>query len=384
MSNPSPSFGRQLLYTVTILLSLIVIATIIGEAVVRVKFADIYTKPPLVPPYDTAEKDDYFGWVMRPNYTWTGDMKDANHEPYPVSIHYDENGFKAFGDPASTKPKLLFLGDSYTASIEASNERTFYNIIADSLGVEVFAYGHAGYGTLQEYLMLDKWVDKIKPDLVVWETCSNDFIDNYPQLEIACGYKVGQRRPYLDRDGTIFYRRPLNLWQRLKEPIWFYRWLNDRWDMVKFNATKQEKKSGEYYIANEKREYRPFNEAVKRTEKIVSMIRKRLPKGTKLIAFSADTYEPQVGEMKRIFEENGFPFLEDPAQGLEAMEVEQKIALKAVDHYHWNEKGQAVIAAGLLPHLKETLGVNPQIPSDSTALNPRTVIPEGNKTQSSQ
>ncbi len=355
MSNPPLSFGRKLLFSFTAILVLLAIVVIIGEVIVRVKFAEQYKKNPLMPPYDTAEKDDYLGWKMKPGYTWSGEMLDANKQPYNINIRYDQNGFKAFGDTAAAQPKVLFLGDSYTASIEASNERTFYNILADSLDFEVFAYGHAGYSTLQEYMVLDKWVDTIKPDLVVWETCSNDFIDNYAQLEIVCGYKVGQRRPYLDRDGSIFYRRPLNMWQRLKEPIWFFRWMNDRWDGVKQNATKQENRVGEYYIATEKRNFPPYDEAVRRTERIVAMIRERLPASTKLIAFSADIYEPQMSEMKRIFEANGAAFYEDPARRLEETQLQQNIALKAIDNCHWNENGQAVIAAGLLPHLREIL-----------------------------
>ncbi len=356
MSKPSPSFGRQLLYSITFLMLLMLVVTIVGEVLVRVShFKEEYKKSSLYPPYDTAEKDDYLGWKMTPGYTYTGDMKDATNQPYQISIHFDENGFKAFGDTASTRPKVFFLGDSFTASIEASNENTFYNILADSLGFEAFAYGHAGYGTLQEYMVLDKWVDIIKPDLVVWQTCSNDFMDNYAQLEIASGYKVGLRRPYLDRDGSIFYRRPLNLWQRLKEPIWFFRWLNDRWDGLKIKATKQEKLRGEYFIAMKNRKYRPYDEAVKRTEKIVAMIRKRLPEKTKLVAFHADIEEPQGSEFKRIFEASGALFFKEPARLIEDTQLETKVSLKASDNCHWNEKGQAVIAKALLPHLKEVL-----------------------------
>ena len=366
------TFGRKLLLSITTLLLLLLLVVIIGEVLVRVSsYKTKYKKNPLNPPYDTAEKDDYLGWKMTPGYTYTGEMKDVNNQPYQISIHYDQNGFKAFGDTASTRPKVLFLGDSFTASIEASNENTFYNILADSLGFEVFAYGHAGYSTLQEYMVLDKWVDKIKPDLVVWETCSNDFIDNYAQLEIACGYKVGLRRPYLDRDGSIFYRRPLSFWQRLEEPIWFFRWIDERLDGVKKNATKQEKRVGEYYIATDNRKYKPYDEAVRRTERIVAMIRKRLPKNTKLVAFSADTYEPQMGEMKRIFEANDAEFYEDPAQLLEKTMFEQKLPLKAVDNCHWSEPGQAVIAQGLLPHLKEVLSFEFRVSSDSLTQNPK-------------
>ena len=347
MSKPPLSSGRKALYSIITLVFVLAIILLVGEAAMRV----FSKKNQLNPPYDTALDDDYLGWKMKPGYAWSGEMRDANKQPYNISIRYDENGFKAFGDTASARPKVLFLGDSYTASIEASNENTFYNLLADSLGFEAFAYGHAGYSTLQEYMVLDKWVDRIQPDVVVWETCSNDFIDNYAPLEIVCGYKVGQRRPYLDRDGSVFYQLPKSWWQRLK----FASWLKDRWDGVKQNLFKQEKRVGEYYIATDKRNFPPFDESVERTEQIVAMIRKRLPESTKLVAFSADIYEPQMGEMKRIFEANGATFLEEPARLLEVTQLEQKIALKAIDNCHWNESGQAVIAAGLLPHLKQIL-----------------------------
>lgn len=366
MSKPPLSSGRKALYSIIILVFVLLIVFLVGELAIRL----VTKENKLNPPYDTAQKDDYLGWKMTPGYSYQGEMLDVTRQPYPINIRYDQNGFKAFGDTLSKKPKVLFLGDSYTASIEASNEHTFYNILADSLGFEAFAYGHAGFGTLQEYMVLDKWVDRIKPDLVVWETCSNDFIDNYAPLEIACGYKVGQRRPYLDSDGSIFYEVPKSWWQRLL----FAAWLKKRWDGVQQNLLKQENRVGEYYIATDKRNYPLFDESVRRTEQIVAMVKQRLPEGTKLVAFSADIYEPQMGEMKRIFEANGAAFYEDPARLLEQMMLEQKLPLKAVDNCHWSEQGQAVIAQGL----KEVLSFELRVSRDSSTQNSQL------KTQNSQ
>lgn len=348
------------MYSIIILVFVLSIVFLVGELAMRV----LAKEEKLNPPYDTAEKDDYLGWKMKPGYTYEGEMLDVNRQPYQISLRYDQNGFKAFGDTASTRPKVLFLGDSYTASIEASNEQTFYNILADSLGFEVFAYGHAGFGTLQEYMVLDKWLDRIRPDLVVWETCSNDFIDNHAPLEIACGYKVGQRRPYLAEDGSIYYALAKSWWQRSL----FLTWLKGRWDGVKQNLFKQEVHVGEYYIATQKRDYPPFDESVKTTERIVAMIRKRLSEYSefsKLVAFSADIYEPQMGEMKRIFEANGAKFYEAPARLLEQMMIEKKLPLKAVDNCHWSEQGQAVIAQGL----QEVLSFELRVASDSLTQN---------------
>jgi lysophospholipase L1-like esterase len=314
---------------------------------------ELYEKPTLVPPYDTAQKDKKLGWKMTPGYSYTGKMKNQDWSEYDISIHYDKNGFKVFGDTTSTLPKILFLGDSYTACIEVSNEKSFYSLLKDSLPAEVFAYGHAGFGTLQEYLVLDEWVDRIKPDVVVWEVCSNDFIDNYARLEIECGYKVGERRPYLAPDGDIYYRQPLSLWQRMKEHLFFFSWLEERWVLLVQRFFDVEKKVGEHFIAVDKRQYKTFDKAVLTTEKIVGMIRHRLPAACQLLAFSADIFQPQMEEFKRIFESYGAVFLEAPAREVERISLEQKVMTKAIDGYHWNEKGHQIVASELLPHLRK-------------------------------
>ncbi|MEK7257642.1 MAG: SGNH/GDSL hydrolase family protein [Bacteroidota bacterium] len=349
------SFRRKAAFSLLLILIFLLLIVAAGEIIVRLTSNGKYAKPTLQPPYDTAQKDEKLGWRMKPNYAFDGKMRDQAGVEYPISIRYDANGFKAFGNTASTKPKVLFLGDSYTASIEVSNEKSFFNRLKDSLGIEVFAYGHAGFSTLQEYLVLDEWVDKIRPDAVVWQVCSNDFIDNYAPLEIRCGYKVGERRPYLKPGDGIFYRRPLSFWQKIKERLHFFKWLEERWDKAKLSLLGKEKRVGEYWIATEKRAYPPFDGSVRMTEEIVGKIKKRLPPGTPLLAFSADVYQPQLDEFKRIFEMHGFPFTEVPARSVERAAVEQKLVVKAVDGYHWNELGHEVIARELAVPLGKIL-----------------------------
>ena len=82
----------------------------------------------LTPPYDHALKDEVLGWRMKPNYTYSGIMKDSKNKPYPVQLHYNQDGFKAFGEVASKKTKIFFIGDSYTSSIEVSNDKSFFNL----------------------------------------------------------------------------------------------------------------------------------------------------------------------------------------------------------------------------------------------------------------
>ncbi len=350
------STGKKITFTLIILLFFLVLIVAAGEAIVRRCCAEDYKKDVPLPPYNTAQKDDLLGWKMTPGYTYEGKIYDEAWQEYEVSIRYDENGFKAFGNVNASRPKVFFIGDSYTASIEVSNEKSFFNLIGDSLDVEVFAYGHAGFSTLQEYLVFDEWVDKIRPDVVVWQVCSNDFIDNYAPLEIACGYKVGERRPYLSMDDEIFYRRPVSLWQNIQESLIFFKWFEESWGGLEEGVTQDVQKTGEYYISTDKRKYPPFDRSIKITEKIVAKIKDRLPGETELIAFSADIFQPQGEEFKQIFEENGFKFYNEPAIKVEQAKVEKKQVVKAIDGYHWNEQGHEIVARSLMPVLKPLIG----------------------------
>lgn len=356
-SDPTSSGGystrRKVQFGLFIIGFLIVIVTVIGELVVRASNA-VPSKPDPVPPYNTAELDPELGWKMTPGYHWEGTLADISGAYYDVRLDYDANGFKAFGDVSSAKQKVMFIGDSYTASVEVSNETTFYNLIADSLDIEVFAYGHAGFGTLQEFMILDKWLDRIAPDLIVWQVCSNDFIDNYAQLEIEAGYKVGEKRPYLTPSGEVVYKCPKSGWQKVTDKIKFYDWLTMRVTASVANVRGEEAKTAEYYITTKKREYPKFDAAVGISEMIAARIATRVG-STPVLGFSADSYQPQLNEWTRIFTENGFDFEHAQLHALNFARYENGLAIHAADGYHWNEEGHRVVARSLTSVLQNKL-----------------------------
>ena len=92
-------------------------------------------------------------------------------------------GFRRFGDLQARKPRVLVIGDSFTHSTWVSDDKLYYAVIQDKLDVEVFAWGAGGYSTLQEYLILDKYIDVIQPDVLLWQFCDNDFIENDLNLD---------------------------------------------------------------------------------------------------------------------------------------------------------------------------------------------------------
>ena len=89
------------------------------------------------------------------------------------------------------------IGDSFTHATSVSDDRTHHALLAKLLDVEVFAYGVGGYGTLQEFLVLDRFVDVIHPDIFLWQYCANDFINNDNELERLSRFNNnGLTRPY--------------------------------------------------------------------------------------------------------------------------------------------------------------------------------------------
>lgn len=321
-----------------------------GETATRIYYY-LNPKPPLKAPYDNAMKDELLGWKMTPNYTFEGIMKDVKLTPYPVQLRYNKNGFKAFGNIQTKRPKILFIGDSYTSSIEVSNENSYFQLIGDSLDVEVFAYGQAGYGTLQEYLIYDQFIDQIQPDIVVWQVCNNDFIDNLCELEMNSGYRVFQRRPYLKMDGTMVYQHPRPTSEKIMPYSNFLGFLlakREHW--IRQNRPFAEAAIAKHYETP----FEPFVKSIAITEQIVHKIRKRTPTDVKIAAFSSGSLPPYITEFKRIFEYENIPVWMEPVKVLRKARADG-LAVHSRDQYHWNNLGHRMVADELITQLKPIL-----------------------------
>ena len=326
--------GRKILFTIISIFFFLGIIFLVGELVAR-----LFYQPPAH--YQKADIDSTFGWYTKSNDRQVGKQKDKGGNEYEVIYETEKNGFREWGDINSIKKKVFFLGDSYIQSVEVSNDKLFYNIIKDSLDIEVFAFGQAGFGNWQQYLVLDKYMDIINPDVVVLQTCDNDFIDNYHQLELESGYKVGLDRPYLKLDGTTEFYKPVPKIQRIISKSKFLSYL-----AYKFNVLQQKTNTAavlaEKKIAEQKRGYNHFDQSVKITDKIVEKFRSRIPTDVKFVGFSASLFNPQLSEFQQIFEKHQIPFYSEPAKAIQQAQVERKI-VTSEDGYHWNEEGHEVI-----------------------------------------
>jgi len=129
----------------------------------------VWAKHPLVPPDRDFSRS--LGWETRPHVRSERVIEGYGRVRYTTTTH----GFRAFGDVASTKTKLLVVGDSITQAYTVSDGEAYFDHLArGGPGVELFVYGCGGYGTLQEYLIVDRYFDEIRPHKVLWQLSGND------------------------------------------------------------------------------------------------------------------------------------------------------------------------------------------------------------------
>lgn len=111
------------------------------------------------------------------------------------------------------KPKDVYriavLGDSYSEAMQVEREQAYWALLPGRLAacgfapgrrIEVLNFGVSGYGTAQQYVMLETRAMRYRPDLVLLQfTNGNDVKDN------SFALNEDDARPYfmLDADGTL-------------------------------------------------------------------------------------------------------------------------------------------------------------------------------------
>jgi hypothetical protein len=162
--------------------------------------------------------DAEFGWVPKSNFTYNRLRSDSVGNTYNVTLTTNEYGFRQWGDLNSEKPRILFIGDSVTGDPNMSDQDAYFGRVNELVDAEVFAIGGGGYGTLQELMVLRKYVNTIDPD---FSSCSfapmisriTAFIWNLPVssgTRRICARTWMETRSCIDfhhGTGTSFYTR---------------------------------------------------------------------------------------------------------------------------------------------------------------------------------
>ncbi len=261
-------------------------------------------------------------------------------------VHYTtvEGGFRLFGDPQTSKLKVLAIGDSFTESLMVSDGEAYYHHLAAARpDIEFFAIGAGGYGTLQEYLLLDHVVDRVKPDLVLLQMHPNDLINNSHALESRSTTNNNQMtRPYWEQ-GQVVPRFPENRdWgavYRLVRHSYLLRLLNA--NLLFFRSRSAGSIESSLQAGDP-----DVTRATDATVELLTMIRRRA--GVPVVAFSARSEEYfSFWSRADVCRRAGVLFIPGVGEAVDAAaEAGEKVTGAPVDG-HWNGRGHQM-AAGII------------------------------------
>jgi GDSL-like Lipase/Acylhydrolase family len=359
-STPTPSRGRGRYITVLVPIASVLLILLAGEVALRtwhyfrwhISFSD--GQPRDLGNLSSITFDQQLGWRATPNYRFSGIRRSSDGSEYSVDISQDENGFRMYGDLRLSAPRVFVIGDSFTQAVQVSDDKTFYAPLK-ALNMNVFAYGASGYGSLQEFMILDKYFDVIKPDLIIWEYSTNDIVNNSPELEAASTNNNNDMvRPYWV-DGAVHYILPRNHATTLRMLALRYSRLSyiilNRLDtlraMLRLRTVEMDSSPGEPF-------HPQFLRALAATDGIIGLVRKRAGQ-VPIVGFTVGAdpiYGPEYIEGFHEVSQNHGVILADVEGPVLAAE-QQGTVVRAADGSHWNEKGHHIAGLALTKFLSE-------------------------------
>ncbi|MGB9365616.1 MAG: SGNH/GDSL hydrolase family protein [Xanthobacteraceae bacterium] len=197
--NGTGSRGR----TVAIQLLILVVTLAVAEAVLRV--IDLrYLRAHRVGADRIYNYDAELGWSPVPNsdVSFTGIRT--------IRVRHNRLGLRDIEHDTAPKPTIAFIGDSFVWGYDAEQTIRFTEVLRAKLPEQrIVNAGVTAYGTDQEYLLLRRLWDRIKPDIVVLMICvDNDRKDNTVNTR-----QDGPYKPYFDLAQGTFKGIPVP-WSR--------------------------------------------------------------------------------------------------------------------------------------------------------------------------
>jgi hypothetical protein len=165
--------------------------------------------------------DAELGWAPIPNSTSTATNART------VAVRHNSLGLRDDEFVPDARPTILLLGDSFVWGLDAEAHERFSELLKPRIGShKILAAGISGYGTDQEYLLLQKLWPRAKPAIVVLVFCTmNDRGDNSTNIRYE-----GYHEPYFATapDGSLELRGqpvPFSRLQYINE-VW---WVRNIW-----------------------------------------------------------------------------------------------------------------------------------------------------------
>jgi hypothetical protein len=171
---------REVLLSLVISLATLAVLEVCLRVANLAELRETLTEKSLAYDYDAE-----FGWMPVPNSS--GLIKTFR------TTHYKHNslGLRDEEFTLDAKPTILFLGDSYVWGLDSEADERFTELLKPKIpDHKILAAGVSGYGTDQEYLLLQRLWPKVKPAVVVLIFCSgNDRLDNGSNMRYFAYHK---------------------------------------------------------------------------------------------------------------------------------------------------------------------------------------------------
>lgn len=260
-------------------------------------------------------------------------------------------GTQVFGNLTTDKFRILILGDSFTEASLLSREEVYYQIVQQRYDVELFVYAAAGYGTVQEYLAFTRFVDRVKPDLVLLQVTANDIINNSLSLETQSFFHNNLwLRPYWEA-GTTHLAYPSHFGQA-RYLITQHSRLGYRTslaiDRIIANLFQKAHITPIESVEAQQKHSQEYTQATNTTQELLNKMRQKL--GTvPLVLLPATLNEPELNQRIRGDTDDAH-WLDRPAREV----MERTYAgeqLLEPDNTHWNATGHAVVGNALADEL---------------------------------
>jgi lysophospholipase L1-like esterase len=191
---------RNLIAHLGLMLMGVLLAGFITELVLRVTDAMPEVERPLS---GSHQSDAYLGWSGKPNLR----LRFRRSE-FDALVEHDAEGWRQPkpARPAVPTSRILVLGDSFTWGWGVSQGQVFTDLLQAALpdNVAVYNRGVPGFGTAQEYLVLQRELAAREYDAVVLMFYINDLSDNIsskqglrPYFELVDGHLRPRNQPAL-------------------------------------------------------------------------------------------------------------------------------------------------------------------------------------------
>jgi hypothetical protein len=129
--------------------------------------------------------DAELGWAPAPN------SRSIVKNVRTIHVQHNSLGLRDVEFRPGARPTIMFLGDSFVWGLDVEANERFTDLLRRRIsGYEVLAAGVSGYGTDQEYLLLQRLWAKVRPAVVVLIFCTqNDRLDNSTNIRYEGYYK---------------------------------------------------------------------------------------------------------------------------------------------------------------------------------------------------